>query len=406
MNSTVVAQSRAEIGAQRARLERLLAESPASAQARARDTLEQKIGSLERDFVLFGAGNLGRKALKMLRGIGKEPVAFIDNNPALWGTQHEGVKICSPGQYAQQFDSAQVGVITTIWCGEATDTMADRIGPLRQSGFRDIAYFGHLAWHFPDVFLPHYSLDLPSKVLDEVERIERAFSLLADDESRKLFVDHVEWRLTLDYDLLPPPAPDMIYFNKKFVNTSAHEVLYDVGAYIGDSVEDFLKTDRGPAFAQIHAFEPAANNFVKLKQYCASLGALSGKVFPHHMALGNEVGSIQVEASHGPASRVGLGQESVAVTTIDLFAEEFAAPTFIKIDIEGFEPQCLEGAQRCITRDAPVVAVCAYHVQSHLWDLLLQLHEYNPDYTYRFGPHLADGWDLVLYAVPKHRLPA
>jgi FkbM family methyltransferase len=390
-----------------ARLERLLSEPLEAARQREEGALEEKIGGLDRDFILFGAGNLGRRALTKLRQMGRQPLAYMDNNPALWGTKVLDVPVMSPADAAKRFDPAQVGVITTIWSGEATDRMIDRIGPLRQLGFSRIALFGHLAWRFPETFLPHYSLDLPSKVIAQADRVRAAFELISDDASRQLFVNHIEWRLFLDFDLLPPPATELIYFDNAFSSASPAEVLYDIGAYTGDSAEDFLGTERGRAFSQVHSFEPTAASFARLQAYVASLDpALRSKVFAHQLALGDQPGTIQVESDHGPAARVGRGEETVTVSTIDEFGKRFAPPTFIKIDIEGFEPNCLAGARNTISSNAPVVAVCVYHLQSHLWDIPLQLHDYYPEYSYGYGPHLADGWDLVLYAVPRNRLPA
>lgn len=391
----------------RERLERLLSEPLAAAQQREQHALEEKIGGLNRDFILFGAGNLGRRALTKLRQLGREPVAYMDNNPALWGTKILDVPVLSPAESAKRFDPAQVGVITTIWSGEATDRMMDRIGPVRQLGFSRIALFGHLAWRFPETFLPHYSLDLPSKVITQADRIRAAFDLISDESSRTLFVNHIEWRLFLEFDLLPPRAAELIYFDKAFSTHSPAEVLYDIGAFTGDSAEDFLRTERGRAFSQIHSFEPTAASFARLQAYVATLAPpLRDKVFAHQLALGDQAGTIQVESNHGPSARVGRGEETVEVSTIDEFGKRFAPPTFIKIDIEGFEPNCLAGARGTISSTAPVVAVCVYHIQSHLWDIPLQLHDYCPEYSYRYGPHLADGWDLVLYAVPENRLPA
>lgn len=390
----------------RSRLKSLLSESLESVRDREQHDLERKVGSLDEDFVLFGAGNLGQKVLRTLQGIGKVPIAFIDNNPALWGTQIDGVSIMSPLDLARQITPASVGIITTIWCGEATDKMSDRVAPLMQLGFRKIGLFGHLAWKFPDEFLPHYCLDRPAKVIAQSERVMAAFELLADDESRAIFVNHIAWRLFLDYDLLPSPAPDEIYFNDKFVNLNPSEVLYDIGAYTGDSVESFLATRRGAAFSQVHSFEPSPANFEQLQRYVDSLGAGNGRIFAHHLAMGDSVGVIEVETVNGPAARVGRGTETVAMTTIDEFRRSQPTPTFIKIDIEGFEPQCLAGARLTISDTAPVVAVCVYHLQSHLWDIVLQLHSYQPGYIFRLCPHLADGWDLVLYAVPANRRPS
>jgi FkbM family methyltransferase len=388
------------------RLERLLSETVESVRDREDHELERKIGSLDDDFILFGAGNLGRRALTTLKRNGRAPVAFMDNNSSLWGKELDGIPIVSPADAAERFNPREVGVITTIWYGEAKDRMSDRLGPLRKLGFEKIALFGHLAWKFPDQFLPYYSLDKPSKVIEQATNVRRAFGLLTDRSSRELFVDHVEWRLFLDYDLLPPASHDEIYFSSKFFSNSKSEVLYDIGAYTGDSVESFLASKRGDAFSQIHSFEPSPDNFVKLEHYVASMGVANGKIYVHRLALGDNNSVIGVEAAHGPASRVGRGSETVQMTTIDDFAKATASPTFLKIDIEGFEPQCLEGAKETIAHRGPVVAVCVYHMQSHLWDILLQLHSYNPQYQFTFCPHVADGWDLVLYAVPKNRLPA
>jgi FkbM family methyltransferase len=388
------------------RLNRLLSESPASVLYRERNTLEKIIGSLDGDFILFGAGNLGRKVVKILKRIGKTPAAFIDNNPSLWGKEVEGVPIMSPTESAKQFDPREVGVITTIWFGEATDRMSDRVGPLRQLGFNKIALFGHLAWKFPSGLLPHYSLDSPSKMLGRAPEIMSAFRLLGDDESREIFVNHVEWRLCLDYDVLPPPSKEEIYFNNKYVNRLDTEVLYDVGAFTGDSTKSFLATERGKKFSEIHSFEPSPNNFLQLQQLVASLGLDKGSIVAHRLALGDSIGEIQVETEHGPSSRVGRGNERVEITTIDEISTTISPPTFIKIDVEGFEPQCLQGAKQTISRTAPVIAVSVYHIQSHLWEILLQLHRYYSEYNFSLCPHVADGWDLVLYAVPKTRVPA
>ena len=389
----------------RQRLEVLLTESQDSIVKREKETLEKIVGKLNNNFLLFGAGNLGRKTLKILSKIGQSPMAFIDNNPALWGKSINNIVVMSPAEAASKFNAVEIGVITTIWCGEATDKMSDRIRPLQDLGFKKIALFGHLAWKFEKDFLPHYCLDLPSRIVGIKDKILSAFDLLSDEDSRELFVNHIEWRLFLDYDLLPPPSSQQIYFNKNFSSHFDKEVLYDIGAFDGDSIQGFIESNRGDAFLEIHSFEPSPNNFEILNKFVGTLDKISGKVFAHQLALGDEIGSISVESEHGPASRVGSGNITVPVTTIDEFAKTHLSPTFIKIDIEGFEPNCLLGAKETIKRTHPVIAVCVYHLQDHIWEILLQLNSYYPSYNFFLCPHLADGWDLVLYAIPANRLP-
>lgn len=385
------------------RLDRLLSEPLDSVRDRQVHTLERLIGSLEEPFVLFGASHLGRKTQAVLKGMGHVPSAFIDNNPASWGSYIDSVPVMSPAQLAEQYAGGLPSVICTIWSGHISDRMSDRLMPLRKLGFERIALFGHLAWRYPQHFLPHYSLDLPERAIAEADDIRRAFALIDDQTSLELFVDHVEWRLTLNHDLLPPASPRAIYFDAHFCTEYADEVLYDIGAFNGDSVVEYLKGGRG--FKEIHSFEPSPANFAALQDGLRGLDAShGGKLFAHHLALGDSNGEILIEESNGAASRVGRGSQQVQMTTIDDLATRIAPASFIKIDIEGFEPQCLAGGRKLITERHPVIAVCVYHEQNHLWSVLLQLHEYFPNYRYELCPHLAEGWDLVLYAVPADRL--
>ncbi|MCI8210522.1 hypothetical protein AUC61_13355 [Pseudomonas sp. S25] len=385
-----------------ARLDLLLSESLDSARQRQQQTLFDAMGDARKPFVLFGAGNLGKKVAAVLLKMGMVPEAFIDNNASLWGTSILGIEVLSPAQLAARESRELPAIIVTIWCGEATDTMVERLAPLRALGFDRIAPFGYLAWRFPEEFLPYYSLDLPEKVLKQAGQIRQAFELLADDASRQLFVDHVEWRLTFDYDLLPPASTTEMYFDDQFANRNDNEVVYDIGAFDGDSIHGFIRSGR--QYREIHSFEPSARNFLKLEATLASLADKHSGLHAHALAVGDSTGEILIEDASGAACRVGMGSETVQMTTLDELSKKIAPATFIKIDIEGFEPQCLAGGRQLISELHPVLAVCVYHLQDHLWSILLQLHEYHEGYQFSLCQHLAGGWDLVLYAVPADRV--
>jgi FkbM family methyltransferase len=384
------------------RLEALLNESLDEVRERQASTLEQLVGGLDRPFALFGASHLGRKALQVLQAMERPPCAFMDNNPALWGTYIDSVPVYSPAQLAECWQGELPAVICTIWSGHIHDAMASRLAPLRALGFERIALFGHLAWRYPEHFLPHYCMDLPEHVLPQADAIRQAFALLADETSRQLYVDHVDWRLHLDHDLLPVSSPLQIYFDRRFTTERADEVVFDLGAFNGDTLEGYLATGRG--YRAYHCFEPVARNFSAL-QACLEQHDRAG-LYAHQLALGDCNAQVLVEAANGPSSRVGMGDEQVRMTTLDDLSAQGTTPTFIKIDIEGFEPQCLAGGQRLIAQQQPVVAVSVYHEQDHLWRILLQLHGYHDRYRYSLCAHVSDGWDLVLYAVPEGRVPS
>lgn len=387
-------------------LEQLLSESLESVRQRQRETLGRMIGGEETDFVLFGAGRLGRRVLSVLTEAGMRPLAFVDNNPALWGREVEGVEVFSPEALARKMAGNLPAVIDSV--GDVRlggHHLAARMEPLRQLGFSRIAVFGHLAWRFAEQLLPFQCVDLPEKLILAREQILQAFRLLGDDASRQVFVAHVEWRLTLDYGVLPCAADVAIYFDDRFSSRSDDEVLYDIGAFNGDSILGYLESGR--RYREIHSFEPSAGNFELLQANIDKLSlAGQGGLHGHMQAVGDYEGLIAIEAAGGHTLKVGEGDERVPVTTLDALAERLTPPSFIKVDIEGFEPQCLVGGRRLISERHPLLAVCAYHEQDHLWSLLLQVWEYRPDYRFMLGQHDFDrAWDIVLYAVPQSRLP-
>jgi FkbM family methyltransferase len=241
--------------------------------------------------------------------------------------------------------------------------------------------------------------------MKESARILKAFDLFGDRRSREIFLSHIRWRLHLDYDALPVPVNETIYFNDRLIRPSSTEFLIDGGAFTGDTVESFLETFGKKGFQKIISFEPDPVNFPRLQDYVASLPPEIGrKVMAYPCALGEASRKINVESSGGPSSRVGYGNHEVACRTIDEFADDEAAPSFIKLDIEGFEIEALKGARNIISTKAPVVSACTYHVQNHLWEIQLLLQDMQPDYQYYLVPHLSDGWDLVLYAASPGRL--
>jgi hypothetical protein len=94
--------------------------------------------------------------------------------------------------------------------------------------------------------------------------------------------------------------------------------------------------------------------------------------------------------------------EVPAIVLDDLLGD--VAPTYVKMDIEGAEPAALAGTAATVARDRPVLALCAYHVQDHLWRLALALDALVDDYAYFLRRYENDCWEVVLYAVPRERL--
>ena len=97
-------------------LQQLLEGTEQQFKAREQALLERFCAPLEKPFVLFGAGRLGRTTLAGLRRAGVKPLAFADNNPKLWGTEFEGFRVYSAQDAAARF-GADTPFVVTIYTG-------------------------------------------------------------------------------------------------------------------------------------------------------------------------------------------------------------------------------------------------------------------------------------------------
>lgn len=380
----------------------LLAEGTTGAIERQRSAFDRIAASSSGEIVLFGAGRLGRRTLSGLRKSRIEPLAFTDSNPRLWNMSIDGVTVLAPADAAQRYGKRAVFVIT-IWSGQAIDTMAQREEQLYALGCERVVPFTYLFWKHAGAMLPHYALDLPQKVHQQSNQVLAACALWSDPASRYQYLAQLRWRLLGDFNALTPPVKHTIYFPSDLCQLTDREVFVDCGAYDGDTVRSFLKQSQG-AFARIFAFEPDPASFARLEATTSALQS-DGRITLQQAAAGARAGKVSFCASADESSYVSAGTGNLEVDCIVL--DEIlshAEPSYIKMDIEGAELDALRGARRLIQRHSPVLAVCSYHTQDHLWKIPSLMRSFNPEYRFFLRPHLFEVWDLVCYAIPDHRL--
>lgn len=114
--------------------------------------------------------------------------------------------------------------------------------------------------------------------------------------------------------------------------------------------------------AHVHAFEPNPKAYRWLNR------ALPPNVTPHPLALSNSDGSADLylpQRGKGFSNQLGslsrmkakTPHATVPVETRTMDACAFSNVGFIKIDVEGFEMQVLEGARGTIARDKPTLLI-------------------------------------------------
>jgi len=149
-------------------------------------------------------------------------------------------------------------------------------------------------------------------------------------------------------------------------------VVLDVGANIG--VYSMLFARWGGSAGRVFAFEPAPSTLELLRAHLR-LNQLEAQVEVVAQAVSDKVGeavfythSFSGENSLNPvfSARGDIASSvRVPVTTLDQFCQaRNLAPTLIKIDVEGFELQVLQGARETILRHRPALVV---EMHTHIW---------------------------------------
>ena len=387
-------------------LELLLSESRESVVERERSTFDRLAASFGGSIVLFGAGGVGRRTLAGLRSLGIEPLAFADNKPSLWGTSVDGLRVLSPEIAVAEFSERAVFVVT-ILCAETGHPIAEIDAQLNAIVPTRVVSVGFLYWKHPDTFLPYYFLDSPHKVIDEADEVRRGLGLWADDESRAEYVAQVRSRLWLTWDELPAPSASEAYFpdDLPFVAGPAQgEVFVDCGAFDGDTIREYIAR-RGLGFAKMVALEPDPANFEQLRAFAASLPSdVSSRIEVVQAAVGDHVGTVTFEANGGVDSRMG-GETGIEVRleTLDNLLD-LAAPTHIKMDIEGAEFGALEGSHTIIASSMARLTVCVYHTLDDPWRVPNYIHSVSSEYTFFLRRYLNACWETVCYAVPTEQV--
>lgn len=221
--------------------------------------------------------------------------------------------------------------------------------------------------------------------------IERAYALLADERSKDVYKGALDFYYTGRLEYLKAIESDKDEAFNDILRLKDERYL-DLGAYRGDTVDEFLKYTDG--YEHITAVEPNPKNYLKLIRHIE--GVADADAINAGISDKQGVMRISKKAGRMPV----LGDENgieVPVMTVDGID---CSPTYIKVDIEGSESAMLNGAERTLRELRPKLNLAAYHRSEDLFSLILRLRDIDPDYEIYLRKHpYIPCWDLNIYAV-------
>jgi FkbM family methyltransferase len=305
-----------------------------------------------------------------------------DSDSEKWGKLFCGARCLSPDELLKIKD--QCAVFVTI--GQFRPVVDFLIA----NGFSTV----NLIYKYDLVTSDFLDKHDPGEIAD---KLRQARQLFCDQKSLNVFDSILQRALGggKDVDLMVNICEKDQYFPADIIRLSDHECFVDIGAFDGDTVGDFVKRT-GARFDRIDAFEVNQVNYFQLRDNVARMpNADRIKVFN----LGIWDAECDVTYSVGKSqSTIGIGQTKGHVVPLDdvLRGESVS---FIKMDIEGAEPNALRGARNIIETQKPRLAICVYHHLKHLWEIPLYISELVPGYRLYLRHHTNLEYETVCYAV-------
>lgn len=209
---------------------------------------------------------------------------------------------------------------------------------------------------------------LKERILDWVWLYER----LADHRSKKTLLGLMEHWITFSGDTLLH-IHDMMgcqYFEPDIFLPDGEECVVDLGAYVGDTYDNYIRVYGENTFASYYCYEADGENARRLREKFADHPAVIVK----ECAVMDKNGTVQFEtnASFQSAGKVAadVGEKAyIQIPAVSLDDDVTEKITLLKMDIEGAELRALKGAQKHIVEEHPKLAVSVYHSNTDILDI-------------------------------------
>ncbi|MBR4859632.1 MAG: FkbM family methyltransferase [Clostridia bacterium] len=232
---------------------------------------------------------------------------------------------------------------------------------------------------------------------DFIERnkdgINAAYDLF-DEPSKKIFEGCVNFMFGGELEVLKKITTDKDEVFGGVFSMGKNESFLDLGAYRGDTVEEFLRYCGGE-YGEIVALEPDRRTFKKLCAYLENVPRSTAV----QKAIYSEKITLTFSSKAGRQSTISDRGEQIEAATVDEICKDKEI-TYIKMDVEGAEKEALDGAVQTLKTQKPKLNIALYHRSADIFELPLKIAEINPNYKFHIRRHpYIPCWDMNLYCV-------
>jgi FkbM family methyltransferase len=190
------------------------------------------------------------------------------------------------------------------------------------------------------------------------------------------------------------------YFYSKggvMIAPAAGDAVIDGGACTGDTAAVFSNAV-GPA-GHVYSFDPVADHLKILEHNTKQFSYRNVTVMPYGLSDVNIFVQPMVLDCYAPG--FSSGNKQVPLRSIDYLVKhnEIERISFIKLDVEGAEMASLRGARESIQRFKPKLAISLYHKPNDLFEIILHIKREFPFYTCYVDHYTIHAEETVLYCL-------
>lgn len=189
------------------------------------------------------------------------------------------------------------------------------------------------------------------------------------------------------------------YFDLDLIPGGEGDVFVDLGAYTGDTINDYIKT-YGSKFKRIYGYEITDETYEKLVDNTSSYE----NIIVRKKAILDKTGKVYLNDNQTDASAnrtSDSGEKSVETTSLD---EDVKEPiSVIKMDIEGGEQKAIIGCKNHIICDHPKLLISVYHNNEDVWKIPKMINDICLGYKFYLRSYGGNIYptEIVLVAIYK-----
>lgn len=371
------------------------------------NTLWEYLKTAGKPVVLYGTGDGADKVLARLAETGVPVSGIFASDEFVRGQQFHGFTVQA---YSELLASREKVIVLIAFASELPDVME--------------RFYKLASVH--ETYAPHVPVFSGEETVTAVwikkyeRELQTVYERLADAVSRETFASVLNYKLSGKLSYLQACTTNRAEDLRTIFSFGGEETYLDLGAYNGDTVQEFLQLTRG-RYKKIVALEPDPKNYKKLTDFVRQYELKN--VTCLQAGVWNDCGSLELTGNGGrqstfwEADRSGFAtqplsqtcsmkkkikKQQVTVVSVDAVLGNDHAD-YMKFDVEGVEKEALEGAAGHLVPDGngtlPKLMVAAYHHDEDLFALPLLLWKLQPEYKIYLRKHpYVPAWEINIFA--------